>query len=127
SKAGPRIDWPRIRHDAVAARGWSAWARLIVRRRWVAAGVAIVVLGIIIAPVFGLKIGQSNTTSLASNGPAFDTLRTLQQGGVGNGVVTPIDVLVPDDQAAAAISAADDVPGVRMAVAGGSKRGTTVV
>jgi RND superfamily putative drug exporter len=127
SKVGPRVDWPRIRHDAVAARGWSAWARLIVRRRWIAAGVAIVVLGIIIAPVFGLKIGQSNTESLASNGPAFDTLATLEQGGVGDGVVTPIEVLVPDDQAGAAIAAADGVPGVRMAVAGGSQDGTTVV
>ena len=127
SKVGPRVDWPRIRHDAVAARGWSAWARLIVRHRWIAAGVAIVVLGIIIAPVFGLKIGQSNTESLASSGSAFDTLQTLEQGGVGDGIVTPIEVLVPDNQAAAAISAADDVPGVRMAVAGGSRDGTTVV
>jgi RND superfamily putative drug exporter len=127
SKVGPRVDWPRIRHDAVAARGWSAWARLIVRRRWIAAGAAVVVLGIIVAPVFGLKIGQSNTESLASSGPAFDTLQSLEAGGVGDGVITPIAVLVPDDQAAAAIAAADAVSGVRMAVAGGSKDGTTVV
>jgi RND superfamily putative drug exporter len=127
SKVGPRVDWPRIRHDAVAARGWSAWARLIVRRRWIAAGVALVLLGVIIAPVFGLKIGQSNTESLASSGPAFDTLQALEEGGVGDGVVTPIAVLVRDDQAAAAIAAADGVPGVRMAVAGGSQDGTTVV
>jgi RND superfamily putative drug exporter len=127
SKVGPRVDWPRIRHDAVAARGWSAWARLIVRRRWIAAGVALVLLGIIIAPVFGLKIGQSNTESLASSGPAFETLRALEENGVGDGVITPIAVLVPDDQAEAAIAAADDVSGVRMAVAGGTQDGTTVV
>ena len=127
SKVGPRVDWPRIRHDDVAARGWSAWARLIVRRRWIAAGVAMVVLGIIIAPVFGLRIGQSNTESLATSGPAFDTLHLLERGGVGDGVVTPIEVLVPDGQAAAAITAANGVPGVRMAVAGGSRGGTTVV
>ena len=127
SKAGPRVDWPRIRHDAVAARGWSAWARLIVRRRWIAAGVALVLLGITIAPVFGLKIGQSNTESLASSGPAFETLRALEENGVGDGVITPIAVLVPDDQAEAAIAAADDVSGVRMAVAGGTQDGTTVV
>src|SRR4051812_20853579 len=127
SKVGPKVDWPRIRHDDVAARGWSAWARLIVRRRWIAAGVALVVLGVIIAPVFGLKIGQSNTESLASSGPAFETLQTLERGGVGDGVVTPIEVLVADDQAAAAIDAADGVAGVRMAVSGGSKDGTTVV
>jgi RND superfamily putative drug exporter len=127
SKIGPRVDWPRIRHDAVAARGWSAWARLIVRRRWWATGVAVVVLGLIIAPVFGLKIGQANTESLTTSGPAFDALQTLEQGGVGDGVLTPIEVLVPDDQAAAVITAAGDVDGVRMAVTGGSADGTTVI
>ncbi len=75
SKIGPRVDWPRIRHDAVAARGWSAWARLIVRRRWVAAGLAALALGLVIAPVFDLKIGQSGTGSLARSGPAYDVLQ----------------------------------------------------
>src|SRR4051812_35314823 len=127
SKIGPRVDWPRIRHDAVAARGWTAWARLIVRRRWIAAGVAVVLLGLLIAPVFGLKIGQANTESLATSGPAFDTLQALEAGGVGDGVVTPIEVLVPDDQAGAAVTAAGDVDGVRLAVVGGSQDGTTVI
>ena len=30
SKVGPRIDYPRIRKEGTASRGWSAWARLIV-------------------------------------------------------------------------------------------------
>jgi RND superfamily putative drug exporter len=127
SKIGPRVDWPRIRHDAVAARGWSAWARLIVRRRWIAAGVALVVLGLVIAPVSGLKIGQANTASLARSGPAFDALQTLEDGGVGSGVLTPIELLVPDAQAETAADAAAGVDGVRMAVLGGSRDGTTVV
>jgi RND superfamily putative drug exporter len=127
STIGPRVDWPRIRHDAVAARGWSAWARLIVRRRWIATAVAVVVLGLIVAPVFGLKIGQANSESLATSGPAFDAMRMLEDGGVGDGVLTPIELLVPDDQADAAVAAAGGVDGVRMAVAGGSHNGTTVV
>ncbi len=127
SKIGPRVDWPRIRHDDVAARGWSAWARLIVRRRWIAAGVAVVILGFIIAPVAGLKIGQTGTSSLARSGPSFNVLQQLKAGGVGNGVLTPIEVLVPQGQAAAAVKAAKAVPGVRTAVAGGSKGGQTVV
>jgi RND superfamily putative drug exporter len=127
SKVGPRVDWPRIRHDAVAARGWSAWARLIVRRRWIAAGVALLLLALIIAPVTGLKIGQANSESLASSGPPYDALQTLESGGVGDGVLTPIEVLVPDDQAAAALAAAGDVDDVRMAVLGGSQDGTTVI
>src|SRR4051795_5007899 len=127
SKVGPRVDWPRIRHDAVAARGWTAWARLIVRRRWIAAGVAVVLLGLIIAPVFGIKIGQASSESLTTSGPAFDALQTLEDGGVGDGVLTPIELLVADDQADAAVTAAAGVDGVRMAVVGGSQDGTTVV
>jgi RND superfamily putative drug exporter len=127
SKIGPRVDWPRIRHDAVAARGWTAWARLIVRRRWLAAGAAVLVLGLIIVPVFGIKIGQANSGSLASSGPAFDALQTLDEGGVGTGVLTPIELLVADEEADAALSAARDVDGVRTAVVGGSRNGTTVI
>ncbi|HEY6748819.1 MAG TPA: MMPL family transporter [Mycobacteriales bacterium] len=127
SKIGPKVDWPRIRHDAVAARGWSAWARLIVRRRWIAAGAAMVVLGLIIAPVFGIKIGQAGTDSLARSGPAYDALQDLRAGGVGDGVLTPIVVLVPDDKAAATVEAAKSVSGVRTAAIGGSKSGTTIV
>jgi putative drug exporter of the RND superfamily len=127
SKIGPRVDWPRIRHDAVAARGWTAWARLIVRRRWIAAGAALVALGLLIAPVFGVKIGQAGTESLARSGPAYETLRTLQTGGVGDGVLTPIAVLVPSGEADKAVQAAAAVPGVRTAVDGGARNGTTVI
>ena len=127
SKIGPRVDWPRIRHDAVAARGWSAWARLIVRRRWVAAGVAVLALALIIAPVTGLKIGQSGTSSLARSGPAFTVLQQLKAGGVDNGVLTPIEVLVPQDKAQAAVQAAKSVRGVRTAVLGSSKGGQSVI
>jgi len=127
SRFGPRVDWPRIRNDATAARGWSAWARLVVRRRWIAAGVAAVVLGLVIAPVFGLKIGQAGTESLARSGPAYDTLQALRRGGVGSGVLTPIEVLVPQAKATAAVAAAAAVPGVRTAVVGGTRNGFAVV
>src|SRR5215510_487985 len=56
---GPRLDWPRIRKEGAVARGWSAWARMIVRFRWAAVGVALAVLGLLVAPVFGIAIGQS--------------------------------------------------------------------
>jgi RND superfamily putative drug exporter len=46
---------------------------------------------------------------------------------VGDGVLTPIELLVADDQADAAVTAAAGVDGVRMAVVGGSADGTTVV
>jgi RND superfamily putative drug exporter len=85
------------------------------------------VLGLVIAPVSGLKIGQANTGSLARSGPSFDALPTPPASRVCSGVLTPIALLVPDDQAGTAADAAAGVDGVRMAVAGGSRNGTTVV
>ncbi|MFZ2502489.1 MAG: MMPL family transporter [Nocardioides sp.] len=118
SSIGPRIDWPRIRHEGTASRGWTAWAQMIVRRRGLATLVAVVLLGLLIAPVFGLKIGNPDVASLARNGPAFDTLATLTSGGVGDGVLTPIEVLVPADQAEQAAEAARGVDGVQLATVG---------
>jgi RND superfamily putative drug exporter len=123
---GRRMDWPRVRHEAVAARGWTAWARAIVRFRWAAVAIALTLLGLLISPVFGLAIGQANSASLASSGPAYDSLRTLRDGGVGTGVLTPIEVVTRGDGAAAAATAAR-VDGVLTAVVGGSKNGLTVV
>src|SRR5207248_1866320 len=31
---GPRLDWPRIRTEDKAAKGWTRWANSVVRRRW---------------------------------------------------------------------------------------------
>ncbi|MBO1755275.1 MMPL family transporter [Allobranchiibius sp. CTAmp26] len=115
SKIGPRVDWPRVRHEGRASRGWTAWARLIVKRRVIAVGVGVVVLALLIAPVFGLKIGQSNIASLGKTGPAVQTLGSLRAQGVGGGVLTPITVLVPADQQDKAIAAAGKVDGVQFA------------
>ena len=127
STIGPRVDYPRIRKEGAASRGWSAWAGLIVRHRFVAVGAALVALALLITPVFGLKIGTSGIASLAKSGPAYETLQTLRAGGVGAGVLTPIEVLVPSDKAEAAAAAAAEVSGVRMAVVGGDKNGLAVV
>ncbi|MGH3686923.1 MAG: MMPL family transporter [Pseudonocardiaceae bacterium] len=127
SSIGPRLDWPRIRREGIPSRGWSAWARAIVRRRWLAAGVALVALGLLIAPVLDLRIGVSGIDSLATSGPAFTTITQLRQGGVGSGVLTPIEVLVPADRADAAVTAAQGVAGVRSAVVGGTRGARAVV
>src|SRR5581483_8151858 len=37
SRVGDRLDWPHVRTDDKASRSWTAWARLVVRRRWLAA------------------------------------------------------------------------------------------
>src|SRR4051812_4338733 len=90
---GPRVDWPHIRHEDKPSRAWTAWARLVVRQRWLAAAVALLVLGALIVPIFGIKIGQAQTSSLASGGPAYQQLQALRDGGVPGGIVSPMEGL----------------------------------
>ena len=127
SSIGPRIDYPRIRHEGKASRGWSAWARVIVAHRFAATTAALVLLTLLIIPVFGLKIGQSGLESQARSGPRFDAVQTLSNGGVESGLLTPIEVLVPASQADAAAEAARGVDGVQLAVVGGTKDDLAVV
>jgi RND superfamily putative drug exporter len=128
SSVGPRIDYPRIRHEGTASRGWTAWARLIVRHRIVATATAVIVLGLLIAPVSGLKIGPgSSLESLGDNGPRFDALQSLTDGGVGAGVITPVTVLVPTSDAQAAATAARGVDGVEMSVVGSTRGDSAVI
>ena len=116
---GPRVDWPRIRHEEKASRGWTWWATLIVRRRWIAAGAALLVLGLLVAPIFGIKIGQAQTSSLASSGPAYEHLQTLRDGGVPAGIVSPMEVLITGSDATGsadrAVEAAGKADGVAFA------------
>ena len=118
SSIGPRVDYPRIRHEGTASRGWTAWARLIVRHRFVAAVAAVVALGVLIVPVFSLKLGASGVSSLARSGPSYSALQTLTDGGVGTGALTPIEVLVPASEATSAANAARGVAGIQTAVVG---------
>jgi len=127
SSIGPRIDYPRIRKEGTASRGWSAWARVIVRHRFVAAAVAVAMLTLLIIPVFGLKIGQSGLESQARSGPRYDSLQTLSDGGVGTGILTPVEVLVPASEAEAAAEAARGVDGVQLAVVGTTEGDEAVV
>jgi RND superfamily putative drug exporter len=116
SIVGPRLDWPRIRKESHASRGWSAWARTVVRYRWIAAGTALLALALAIIPVFGLQIGQSNSDSLASTGEAHNALVSLQKNGIGSGILTPIMVMAkPGGDAQALADAAAKVDGVKLA------------
>ena len=109
---GPRVDWPKIRHENRPSRSWSRWAALVVRRRWVATGVALAVLLALTGAFVGIKIGLSSSGSLAKNGPAYDALRTLKAGGVSTGVLTPMEVLVSADHAQQTADRVAQVDGV---------------
>jgi putative drug exporter of the RND superfamily len=106
---GPRVDWPKVRHENKASKAWGAWASMIVRRRWWAAGVAMGLLVLLIVPLFGIKIGQAQTDSLASGGPAYEALQTLKNGGVPAGVISPLEVLVEGDDPTVVSSSLEEV------------------
>src|SRR5881227_3696209 len=75
---GPRVDWPKIRHEDKASRAWSAWARGVVRNRFVAAGVAVLALGALFAAFLGIKIGLASSDSLTKKGPAYTAVKHLE-------------------------------------------------
>jgi RND superfamily putative drug exporter len=113
---GPRVDWPRRRTRNVASRAWRAWTTRIVRSRWVAAGVSLAVLFALVGVFFGIRVGLSSSESLAKSGPAYETLQTLEHGGVTTGSLTPIEVLVQADQAKPVADALGQVDGIERAL-----------
>jgi putative drug exporter of the RND superfamily len=110
---GPRVDWPKLRHENRASRFWSRWAALVVRRRWLAAGTALVALFALISVFFGIKIGLASSSSLAKSGPAYEALQTLEKGGMPTGALTPMEILVRSDQAGQTAARVAAVPGVK--------------
>jgi putative drug exporter of the RND superfamily len=118
ASVGPRVDVPHIRKEGTPSRGWTAWARMIVKRPWLFAGAALIVLAILIAPLGQIQFGQSSTASQGTSSPAYKTLQTLIDGGVGTGVTTPIVLLADNRADAVAIAAAaGKVDGIRLAAA----------
>jgi len=124
---GPRVDWPRLRREAHASRPWTAWARIIVRHRAIAAIVGIALLGALIVPVFHLETGATSASALSQTGAAHTAYQTLLDGGVPDGVITPIEVLVKADDADAAVARLSTVPGIVTAdlPSGSSRNGLT--
>ena len=109
---GPRVDWPKIRHENRASRSWSAWANGVVKHRIAAAGVALLALGLLFASFLGIKIGVASSASLAKSGPAYDSVHALEAGGVSTGVLTPMEILVDSASVSSVTSAVRHVDGV---------------
>jgi len=109
---GQRMDWPHVRRESSASRGWSSWGRTMVRHRILGVGAAVVILGILIAPVFGIRFGDNSLSALAQSGPAHQTLEQLLSSGVPSGVLTPIEVLVRTPDAAATAARVAAAPGI---------------
>ena len=116
--AGQRMDWPRRSRRAAASPAWSAWARLVVRRKWAAALAAVAVLAALGAAASGIKIGEPAASALGTTTPAAQTLRALEHAGVPAGVLDPVEVLAPAGTSPAQLARRlAALPGVRTATA----------
>jgi RND superfamily putative drug exporter len=128
---GPRVDWPRVRHESRASRAWTAWAGLTVRHRGAAAVAAVAMLAVLIIPVFSITTGQTSASALAKSGAAHAAYARLDGGGVPGGVLTPIEVLTRTDQAGAVRAQLAGLPGIATAVVshdrGSARDGTAIV
>jgi len=114
---GPRLDWPRNKRDARASRGWSAWARLVVRHRWVAAATSTAVLVALVVAALSIQLGNPRANSLAQEGPARAGLEKLQDSGIGTGPLSPFDALVRSGDPEAVAEALAAVEGVQSTAA----------
>jgi RND superfamily putative drug exporter len=129
---GRRLDWPGVRHEDAPARGWTAWGRLVVRYRWPAAALALVILGLLSVAALGMHVGDASVNSLSQKGQARSGVVLLEQAGIPTGVLTPIEVFVPAGTSPALVAAAAArVPGIRTAQAPGGpswrRHGTAMV
>ena len=119
SALGGRLDWPHLRSDDRASRSWTGWAHLVVRRRFVAAGVAVAVLGALVVAATSITLGPAagNPDTISRAGSARQGLETLERAGIGAGVLSPIEILAPRADAATLAGRLDRVPGVQGAAA----------
>jgi RND superfamily putative drug exporter len=114
---GPRLDWPRVHRADRAGRFWTAWARVIVRRRWIAAIASAAVLTALVAAAFSMQLGIPRAESLAQSGAAVAGVEKLEASGIGVGPLSPFDGLARGGDPGAIADTLAGVDGVRAAVA----------
>jgi putative drug exporter of the RND superfamily len=114
---GPRLDWPRSRRDAGDSREWSAWARLVVRHRWIAAATSAAVLVALVVAASTIQFGNPRGDSFAQKGSARAALEKLQESGIGTGPLSPFDALVRSGDPEAVAEAVARIEGVQSAAA----------
>ncbi|MCW2985141.1 MAG: hypothetical protein JWR63_2711, partial [Conexibacter sp.] len=114
---GPRLDWPHRRTDDRASAAWTRWAQGVVKRRWAAAGVAIVILGLLVAAATQLQPGVSDPNTLAKGGAAKTGLQQLERAGIGSGALLPHEILATPAHADGVAKAVAGVAGIHGAVA----------
>jgi RND superfamily putative drug exporter len=100
---GPALDRHRVRSGSTTySRAWESWARLVVRRRWVAGAVGAAIVLALAIPALSMNTGQPRANSLGGTGQAAQTLHALERQGVPSAVTFPVQILTHGRSAAAA-------------------------
>ena len=123
ASVGPRLEWPHRRQLRAArvSRAWSAWGRMVVAHRQLAALTSVAALATLLVFASGMRVGEPLPGSLSTQGPAATGLQAMERAGFPVGLIVPVEVLVPEGPGAApAASVADRLarlPGAYTAVA----------
>ncbi len=113
---GPRLDWPRRGQDR-AGRFWNSWATIVVRYRWIAATIGVVILVTLVGVATTIVFGQTGANALAKTGDARVGLIAMERSGIGVGPLAPFEVIAADRGVQALTRDLLRVPGVHGAVA----------
>ena len=114
---GPRADRRRLRSTERAERHWAGFARLVLRRRWIAALSGLAVLAALCVVATGMVLGSPEASALGGSGEPRAAAEALESSGVSTGPLAPIEVLVAADRATEAARELAGVEGVRGASA----------
>jgi RND superfamily putative drug exporter len=126
---GAWLDRPRSNRDRSASRAWSAWARIVVRHRWLAASASTALLAALVLAASQIQLGDPQADSLAQKGPARVGLEQLKDSGIGTGPLSPFEAFVRSGKPETAAAAIAKVGGVQTTVAPADWRrdGTAIV
>lgn len=94
SVVGPKVNSLRIgrRRDKDSAL-WRRWSMIVMRRPWVALGVAVVILGVIAYPALDLNVGSSGVAILPEDS-GVRRAAELTADAFGEGQIAPVQVVV---------------------------------
>ena len=114
---GPRLDRRHSHREDHASRGWSAWARFVVRHRWSAAIASTAVLAGLLVAATSIQLGNPQAESLTQSGPARVALHQLEDSGIGTGPLSPFDTVVRHGNVQQIVTTLKRIEGVHAAIA----------
>jgi RND superfamily putative drug exporter len=98
SAVGPKVNSLRIgrRRDKDSAM-WHRWSMTVMRRPWVALGVAVLILAAIAYPALDLNVGSSGVAILPKDS-GVRRAAELTADAFGEGQVAPVQIVIQNDQ-----------------------------